>query len=478
MKRIKELYELFEKNVNIPKREETLNAISSHSKRDELARLVFERADGNVFAFAKNQLLPANDADEYGPFDHLLEAGHCMRILKMMAKEDYVINLLKDDFRAEHGREPNSLSDIARIFAEREYITKESSLAKRRAVFQTDGTAKIGSTWIITLLGIEGVDDDDDRWQESVYVYKILRKEGISLEKVNFHRSSLDINIWYFDETFLFEPFLIMLNSEENTYYVLNLLEPSEPPRAIRMGGRPWFMLQKDDIGQYRYDSDVRLNGELREAVLFPLIYVQDDNSFCIECAQISSSSIEILWKETIIVPEMCFEKRLYLLDNDNLILHIILEVNEDHGTANGLLAFHIILSRRKIIRYDFPQISGDAENKDADDSDGDDSDGDDSDEDNDKNENGDPGFTTFCWLSEEKDFEIKTLCSVRKAFLTRMFNKEGEERNLRERSVKNRMRYLSTKKRSILHRNIHLGSFTAQKLPRFSSDRRILIFL
>ena len=83
-----------------------------------------ERADGAVFASAKNQLLPA-DAEEYGPYDGLLEAGHCVRILKLMAKEDYVINLLKDDFRAKYGREPNSLSDIARILAEREKIKKE-----------------------------------------------------------------------------------------------------------------------------------------------------------------------------------------------------------------------------------------------------------------------------------------------------------------------------------------------------------------
>ncbi|CAG5111364.1 Oidioi.mRNA.OKI2018_I69.chr2.g5680.t1.cds [Oikopleura dioica] len=415
MNRIKKLYELFEKKENTPKREKILREIADHPQGNLLSKLVFERADGNVFASAKNQLLPMDDSDEYGPYDGLLSAGCCMRILKSMATEDYVINLLKDDFRIKYGREPNSLSDIARILADREEIKKESSLAKL-------------SKEIINSV------DEDRRSSGGFYVYKILRSDGIRLERVHLQRSFVGMR-WNLPPNYLFEPYFITFDSVEHKYYVFNLLQPTKRPRTIKIYGQyDYITIQCSDPGlQSTYNSDVRLNGELRESVLFPIIYKPDGMSVCIECAQISSSSIKILWKETFILPEEYegTQPLAFFLNHDNLILRNFI-VDERNRATNGCFSFHIILSEGKVIPYDLSKIPGNVEfgmvkerlgivvwnsleednsneeeSSDEDDSDVDFSGADeDYDEEND-DKNDDPGFVTFGFLSERNQFEV-----------------------------------------------------------------------
>ena len=311
--KLKERYEFFEKIVNAPKREKTLTAISNHPEANELARLVFERADESVFSTAKNQLLSTDDADEYGPFDHLLEPWHCQRMLKLMAKDDYVVNILKENFRLEHDRLPDRLSDIARIASDREEIKKESSLAKRRRVFKIKdfvSKIKIGSEWIVADKFVDGVDDEQEM-NGRPYVYKILRSNEIQLKRLNLPTPSIRRFAYFF----LFEPFLISVDlnlphMSSINYYVFNLLEPSETPRTIKREG----LIRLCDFGVMSvYNSDVRHNGELRESVLFPVIYKPDETSVCVECIRISSSSLDIFWKETIILPEEYSEKELFI---------------------------------------------------------------------------------------------------------------------------------------------------------------------
>ena len=359
MNRIKKLYDLFEKKENTPKREKVLKEIAEHPKGNLLSQLVFERADGNVFASAKNQLLPMDDADEYGPLDHLLEAGYCMRILKLMAKEDYVINLLKEDFRAKYNREPNSLSDIARILSLREEIKKESAVPK--AVFETSRVVELGSNWIISNSRINGIEDEGGTLGNHFYVYKILRSSGISLQPLKLPRSFESVSAY-----FLFEPFLIVLDhgglrGMEQTYYVFNLLDPSEPARTIKREGDIMYIDAGDTKECPRYDSDLYFNGELRESVLFPIIYQPDPTTYqiCVECVRISKSSIEVLWKETIMETEFFMRPQLHLLDHDNLMLRIDLSIEERNMIVNGCITYHIILSKRKVICYDLPDISG-----------------------------------------------------------------------------------------------------------------------
>ena len=106
-------------------------------------------------------------------------------------------------------------------------------------------------------------------------------------------------------------------------------------------------------------DSDLRLHGQLRESVLFPIIYKPDDVSVCVECARITSSSIDILLKETIILPEKYDEKWLMRLDQDNFVLEIDYKFDSENGIAHGFVAYHISLSTNKVTRYDLPKISG-----------------------------------------------------------------------------------------------------------------------
>ncbi|CAG5111363.1 Oidioi.mRNA.OKI2018_I69.chr2.g5679.t1.cds [Oikopleura dioica] len=424
MNRIKKLYELFEKKENTPKREKILKEIADHPKGNQLAKLVFERADGKVFASAKNQLLPMDDSDEYGPLDHLIEAGDCMRILKLMANDDYVINLLKDDFRAKYDREPNSLSDIARIFSHREEIKKESAVPK--AVFESSRVVELGSNWIVSNSSINGIEDEGATLGNYLYVYKILRSSGISLQPLKLPRSLDSVSAY-----FLFEPFLIVqdhdgLRGREQTYYVFNLLEPSEPARTIKREGVIMYIDSEDTKESPRYKSDLYQNGELRESVLFPIIYQPDPITVFIECVRIGKSSIDVLWKETIMEPKFFIRPRLLLMDHDNLILRIDLNLEQRNLTVNGCIAFHIILSKRRVIRYDLPDISGHLkfgmveerlgltiwkvlekieDNNDEETSDDDYSDesGHDLDDDNEERH----GFYAFGFLSEKEGYEV-----------------------------------------------------------------------
>ncbi|CAG5094830.1 Oidioi.mRNA.OKI2018_I69.XSR.g13899.t1.cds [Oikopleura dioica] len=293
-----------------------------------------------------------------------------------MATEDYVINLLKDEFRVKFDCLPNSLSHMARILAEREQIKQGSRPPK--AVLRTKGDVKIGSNWIVIR--------EWEPFENEAYVdfppsachhqvYKISRSGGTRLDKLNFRKSFDYISEEYLGDEdgpsfFLFEPFLITFHRDDNYFEVFNLLEPHQSPRKIKREGRILgemkTLLYEDDYGiphcdESRYDGDLRVDGEIPESVLFPVLFKQDATSICVECTRISGSSMEVLFKETIYLPEEYYRRpRLLLLDRDNLVLQINLKVG---GIMNdvtyGCVAFHICLSKRKVTRYSLPEISG-----------------------------------------------------------------------------------------------------------------------
>ena len=146
-----ELYNLFEKNVNEPNRKNILDGMLSHPSGHILAQCVFQRADSSVFHSAQNQLLPKN-GQENGAYDSLLAPAHCKSILRKFEYEDYVINLLKDEFERKNGRHPRSLSEIASIINEREKIKNGTAVAKFQATFEEEIDFSyeivIGSEWV------------------------------------------------------------------------------------------------------------------------------------------------------------------------------------------------------------------------------------------------------------------------------------------------------------------------------------------
>lgn len=332
------LYELFENNVNERNRAKILNAMADHPKGNVLAQCVFERAAASVFVAAKNQLAPQKENDEYGPLDSLLDAAYCKKILRVLGCEDYVINLLKDEFKRKYEREPDSLSDIVRILADRREIKDESAIPK--ATFEIEYNApevKIGSEWIISEARLG---DDEAPEDGQLFVYKISRSSCITLE-------DLDVR-WYSHGywNFVMEPFLIVFNGTD-IFKVHNLLKPTAPPMIIKRDRELLGEIDSDFWGRGKrhsnYDSDDRVNGELPESVLFPVVSAPNSTSVCIECAKIGQSSIEIVWKETFDFSEKNFPQ-LMMLDRDNYVVWI-----KDRGHTHVL---HIILSKQKISRY------------------------------------------------------------------------------------------------------------------------------
>ena len=147
-----ELYNLYEKNVNEPNRKKVLDGMLSHPSGHILAQCVFQRADSSVFHSARNQLLPKNNERENGAYDSLLAPAYCKSILRKFGYEDYVINLLKDEFERKNGRRPRSLSEIASIINEREKIKNGTAVAKFEATFEEEFfypyQIRIGSEWV------------------------------------------------------------------------------------------------------------------------------------------------------------------------------------------------------------------------------------------------------------------------------------------------------------------------------------------
>ena len=144
-----EIINLYDKKVNEPKRKKVLDGILSHSSGHILAKCVFERIESSNFLAARNLLLPENEGDEYGPYDSILEPGYCKSILRSLGSADYVINLLRDEFKRKYERDVDSLSDIARIVTEREEIKYETAVPK--VILEMDAyypTVKIGSEWV------------------------------------------------------------------------------------------------------------------------------------------------------------------------------------------------------------------------------------------------------------------------------------------------------------------------------------------
>ena len=144
-----ELINLYDKNVNEPKRKKILDGILKHPSGNILAKCVFERLDSSAFLAVRNLLMAKNDGDEYGPYDSILEPAYCKRILKSFGSSDYVFNLLRDEFNRKYERDVDSLSDIARIVTEREEINNESAVPK--VILKMDAyypNVKIGSEWV------------------------------------------------------------------------------------------------------------------------------------------------------------------------------------------------------------------------------------------------------------------------------------------------------------------------------------------
>ena len=147
-----ELFNLYDKNVNEPNRKKVLDAMLNHPSGHILAECVFSRADWTVFVLAQNLLKPENKSDENGEYDALLSPAYCRSILRTLGYDDFVTTLLKDEFKREYGREPESLSSIPRIIDRREKIRKELAEPKFETFFEDFkgdlSRLKIGSEWV------------------------------------------------------------------------------------------------------------------------------------------------------------------------------------------------------------------------------------------------------------------------------------------------------------------------------------------
>ena len=138
---------------NEPNRKKVLDEMLNHPSGHILAQCVFDRVDSSVFLSARNQLIPKSDKDKIGKYDSLLAPAHCKRILRNFGYKDYVMRLLKDEFKRKYERDPNSLSEIARIVKEREEIKNQTATPKFEATFQEElydpSNVIVGSEWVI-----------------------------------------------------------------------------------------------------------------------------------------------------------------------------------------------------------------------------------------------------------------------------------------------------------------------------------------
>lgn len=148
-----ELSDLYDKKVREPNRKKVLDAMLNHPSGHILAECVFSRADWTVFVLARNQLEPSEyNSEENGEYDALLAPAYCRSILRSLGYDDFVTILLIDELKRKYQREPDSLSSIPRIIAEREKIRKELTEPKFETFFEdSDGDLswlKIGSEWV------------------------------------------------------------------------------------------------------------------------------------------------------------------------------------------------------------------------------------------------------------------------------------------------------------------------------------------
>ena len=142
------LINLYEENVNKPKRKKVLDGMLNHTDGHILAKCVFRRADSSVFLSARNELMPTRDGDENGPYDSILAPADCRKILRSLGYDDYVTTLLKDELECQYLRDADSLSSIPRIISEREKIRNGTAVSKFKTEEQRLSGVKIGTEWV------------------------------------------------------------------------------------------------------------------------------------------------------------------------------------------------------------------------------------------------------------------------------------------------------------------------------------------
>ena len=177
---MKELVDLYEKNVNEKKRKEILDGMLAHPCGHTLAELIFRQAHYSVFVFAQNQFLSTINIDQsllfrcfqnsfwrfcsFGRvratelenetfmYDSILAPAHCKSILRYLGSDDYVVNFLRNEFNHKFGRDPCCLSDIAQIMDERHQIQKETAIPRFEVSIPIESFAyciiKIGCEWV------------------------------------------------------------------------------------------------------------------------------------------------------------------------------------------------------------------------------------------------------------------------------------------------------------------------------------------
>jgi len=341
-----ELYNLYEKNVNEPNRKKVLDGMQSHPSGHILAQCVFQRADSSVFHSAQNQLLPKN-GQENGAYDSLLAPAHCKSILRKFEYEDYVINLLKDEFERKNGRHPRSLSEIASIINEREKIKNGTAVAKFEATFEEEFfypyQIRIGSEWIVSectpikeLPKVSTYRRREEYIQEP-YVYKICRSSGIQLEQLFLKSAHTRMDL-----IVLFEPFLIFTdnNDDEPSIVVYNLLEPNAAPMTVKRGPSMNIMYTVVSL----YECDMRTYGKLPDKLPFLVVYEPTDTTLCFECLEIKTTAITTLWTRVIDLSEFGeFFCEIFWIDRDNYLLESREDVFQYH---------HVILSSAEITKY------------------------------------------------------------------------------------------------------------------------------
>ena len=161
---VKELVDLYEKNVNERKRKEILDGMLAHPFGHVLAEVIFRRAHSSVFISARNQFLSTINSDQSSSlrcfqnafwqfwsfgraratdpenetymYDTILTPAHCKNILRSIGSDDYVVKFLRDKFNHKFGRDPCCLSDIARIMDERHQIQKETAIPRFEVQYQ------------------------------------------------------------------------------------------------------------------------------------------------------------------------------------------------------------------------------------------------------------------------------------------------------------------------------------------------------
>ncbi|CBY13208.1 unnamed protein product [Oikopleura dioica] len=324
---------------NEPNRKKVLDEMLNHPSGHILAQCVFDRVDSSVFLSARNQLIPKSDKDKIGKYDSLLAPAHCKRILRNFGYKDYVMRLLKDEFKRKYERDPNSLSEIARIVKEREEIKNQTATPKFEATFQEElydpSNVIVGSEWIISDVAINGQPRVStyhrrSEFMKTPYVYKICRSKprltrssGIQLRQLHLKASNQEDA-----EILLLEPFFIKCGYIEDfidTIEVYNLLDPKAAPMTIeRESYNNIIHFPKIEMsGKNLYENDNRVNGQLSESVLFLLVNYSNITTVCLECVEIKPSSINTLWIKRIENRDSHFDEELFWIDRINKLAEV-----------------------------------------------------------------------------------------------------------------------------------------------------------